>query len=80
MKAVEISCAEVWREVSEMIDGTLDATMRARIELHLRHCAHCKAVYDGTRNTVHLIGDEQIFALPEGFGERLWQRLSADLC
>ena len=80
MIVLELSCAEAWREISEMLDGTLQPEMQARMELHLRHCAHCNAVYDGTRNTVELIGDEQVFTLPEGFGERLWLRLSAELC
>lgn len=77
---VEISCVEVWREISELIDGTLSDEMRERLELHLRHCAHCTAVYDGTRNTVQLIGDDQVFDLPSGFSERLLHRLSAEFC
>lgn len=77
---VEISCLEVWREISELIDGTLSPAMQARMELHLRHCNHCKAIYEGARNTVQLIGDDQVFDLPPGFGERLFQRLSSEFC
>lgn len=80
MAIVGMSCPEVWREISEMIDGTLDDEMRARMELHLRHCVHCKAVYDGTLNTVQLISDDQVFSLPPGFGERLLQRLNETFC
>ena len=77
---IEISCAEAWREVSEMIDRTLDPEMRERVELHLRHCAHCTAVFDGTRNAVLLIGDDQAEELPLGFAERLFSRLSLEFC
>ena len=77
---VEISCIEAWLEISEMIDGTLEPEMLARMGLHLTQCAHCKAVYDGASNAVRLIGDERVYELPLGFTERLFQRLSLELC
>ena len=80
MKIIELSCEEVWHELSELVDGTLDQAMIDRLELHLRNCAHCRAVYDGTRNTVELLGDEQVLDLPPGFSERLFKRLTGDLC
>ena len=75
---VEISCIEAWLQISEMIDGTLPSDMQARMELHLRHCSHCKAVFDGARNTVQLLGDEEVYDLPSGFSERLLKRLAID--
>ncbi|HZQ93256.1 MAG TPA: MEDS domain-containing protein [Terriglobales bacterium] len=71
----EISCREVWREVSNYLDGDLDAKLRARIERHLKHCRHCTAVVSGTANTVRLIGDEQAFELPASFSNRLRGKL-----
>jgi anti-sigma factor RsiW len=76
----EISCVEAWREISEMVDGTLDPEMSQRMELHLRNCAHCKAVYDGTHNTVQLIADDRVFEMPAGFLNRLFQHLSSEFC
>jgi hypothetical protein len=75
---VEVSCVEVWREISGFIDGDVSPELKARIELHLKNCAHCRAVLDGTRNTVRLLTDGEWFPLPDGFGERLFQRLSAE--
>ena len=37
---VEISCVEVWREISNYVDGEVDADLRARMEAHFRACAH----------------------------------------
>jgi anti-sigma factor RsiW len=54
---LEISCVEVWREISDYLDGNIDAELRTRIEAHFKACKHCSAVYDGTRNVVRLIGD-----------------------
>ena len=75
MKVIEISCLEVWREISNYIDGDLDAELRARMEAHFRVCAHCRAVVDGTRHVVKLIADGVEYALPDGFSQRLFDKL-----
>jgi anti-sigma factor RsiW len=75
MRVIEISCLEVWREISNYIDGQVEAELRARMEAHFRTCAHCKAVLDGTRNIVKLVADGVEFKLPAGFGERLYNKI-----
>ena len=75
---VEISCVEVWREISDYIDGDVDQELKLRIELHLKNCKDCKAVLDGATNTVRLLTDGDWYPLPEGFSERLFLRLSAE--
>jgi putative zinc finger protein len=74
-QTIEISCLEVWREISNYIDETVDPQLRARIEEHLKHCNHCSAVLDGSRNVVALVGDGRSFDLPSGFGQRLYDKL-----
>ena len=76
--AVEISCLEVIRELSNYIDQNVSLKMRAQITAHLSKCAHCTAVYDGTRNAITLIGDDRTFELPVGFSQRLKGRLDRD--
>ena len=73
---VEISCVEVWRHISAKLDGELEGEMLERVALHLRHCGHCQAVHDGAKNLVTLLGDEELFVLPAGFGGRLMDRLA----
>jgi anti-sigma factor RsiW len=75
MKVIEISCLEVWREISNYIDDDIDAELRARMEAHFKVCAHCKAVLDGTRNVVKLVGDGVEYQLPDGFSQRLYNRI-----
>ena len=76
---VEISCEEVWREVSNYIEGEIGAELRARMEEHFKGCEHCTAVLDGARNVVQLVGDAKIFELPAGFSNRLYQKLNRKL-
>src|SRR3569832_832627 len=70
-RIIEISCLEVWRKISAYIDDDVDPVLRARLEFHFQRCKHCMALLEGTQNTIRLIGDEQAFDLPPGFGERL---------
>jgi anti-sigma factor RsiW len=76
VSVIEISCVEVWREISNYVDGDLDPVLRDRIAEHLKSCAHCTAVIDGTRNVVRLVGDKTSFELPRGFSARLKQTLA----
>jgi predicted anti-sigma-YlaC factor YlaD len=76
---VEISCEEVWREVSNYLEGEIGAELRARMEEHFKGCEHCTAVLDGTRNLVQLVGDAKIFELPAGFSNRLYRKLNRKL-
>jgi hypothetical protein len=73
---VEISCEEVWREVSNYLEGGANAELRVRMEEHFKGCKHCTAVLDGTRNVVRLVGDATAFDLPAGFSDRLYQKLN----
>jgi hypothetical protein len=75
MKVIEISCREVWREISNYLDGDVDAGLRSRMEAHFRVCAHCTAVLDGTRNVIKLVADGVEFELPEGFSQRLYSKI-----
>lgn len=72
---VEISCVEVWREISNYLDGEISAELRDRMQAHFEVCTHCTAVLDGVRNVVRLVGDGRIFQMPEGFSKRLYERM-----
>ena len=75
MATIEISCVEVWREISNYLNEEISPEMRERMEAHFKVCAHCTAVLDGTRNVVELIGDGRVFPVPDGFSKRLYKKL-----
>ena len=77
MGIIEISCAEVWREISNYLDGEISAELRERMAAHFEVCAHCTAVLEGTQNVVGLVGDGRVFQVPEGFSKRLYERILA---
>ena len=74
-----VNCEQVWREVSNYLDGEVTPGLRAAIEEHVRGCQHCTAVVDGTRNVIELYGDERMLEVPLGFGQRLHHRLDQSM-
>ena len=75
MSVIEISCLEVWREISNYVDNEVAPELCARMEAHFKSCAHCKAVLDGTKNVVKLVADGVEYELPEGFSQRLYTKI-----
>jgi Putative zinc-finger len=76
---MKLECKHVWEHISEFIDGSVDAQLRADIERHLEHCEICSAILDSTRNILILTADDRTFELPVGFSERLHERLKKEI-
>jgi anti-sigma-K factor RskA len=70
------NCEDVWREISNYIDGEVDAAMRLEMEEHFKVCKRCASVLAGTQNVVQLYGDERMLEVPAGFSRRLEKRLA----
>jgi Putative zinc-finger len=71
-----VNCEQVWREISNHIDGDIDAALRSTMDEHFRTCKKCASVLAGTRNVVQLYGDERMLEVPSGFSRRLEKRLA----
>lgn len=74
-----VSCEDVWREISNYLEGDIDPTLREALEKHVHGCKRCTAVLDGTRNVVQLYGDERMFEVPLGFAQRLHRKLENNM-
>jgi predicted anti-sigma-YlaC factor YlaD len=66
-----VSCKTVIANLSDNLDGEIAPEMRQKVEKHLRGCHRCSAVYDSTRKMLVITGDERVFEIPAGYGERL---------
>ena len=71
-----MNCKEVWLEISNYIDGEIDAALCERLEDHFENCRHCAAVVDSVRNILYLVADERIIELPIGFSDRMHKFIS----
>jgi Putative zinc-finger len=70
-----VNCEQVWREISNYLDGDVDATLRTAMQEHFQTCQQCKSVLEGMRNVVQLYGDERMIDVPSGYSRRLEHRL-----
>jgi hypothetical protein len=70
-----VKCEDIWRQISDYIDGDVDAPLRLAMDEHFSGCRNCRAVLDGTRNVVQLYGNENAFGLPSDFYPKLHRRL-----
>jgi hypothetical protein len=78
-KPIEIDCLEVWRQISDYLEGEVDAELRASMASHFKNCAHCSAILDGTRNVVNLVGDGRAFEIPARASQKFYKKLNAHL-
>ena len=76
---LEIDCQEVWRHISDLVDGDLSADLRARMEAHFKACVHCKAIFDGANNLVQVVGDGRAFELSPELSKRLYAKFEAEV-
>ena len=74
-----IQCQDIWREISNYLEGEIDPVFRAALEKHIEYCRPCTAVLDGTHNIIVLLGDDRAFELPAGFTERLFNRVNEEI-
>ena len=72
---VNVSCEQVWREISNYVENDLDAGLRSAMDEHFHTCQKCASLLAGMRNVIQLYGDERMIEVPTGFGKRLERRL-----
>ncbi len=66
-----VSCEHVLEQLSNFIEGEIDAGLRAEIEAHLRTCRKCSVLHDSLRKVLIIVADERTFEIPVGYSERL---------
>jgi predicted anti-sigma-YlaC factor YlaD len=70
-----LNCSAVIHEISNYIDGDLDAAMMQEIERHLAGCKECAVILNQTKLTVDLFCDSQLVDLPPEVLSRLHDSL-----
>jgi anti-sigma factor RsiW len=74
-----LNCRGVIREISNYIDGDLDAGAKQELETHLEHCGDCAMVVNQTKMTVEIFCDSQPVELPTDVRSRLHEALQRKL-
>jgi anti-sigma factor RsiW len=66
-----LNCEGVIRELSNYIDGELDAAVKQELERHLSHCEDCTMVLDQTKKSIEILCDSEPIPLPKDLSSRL---------
>ncbi len=69
------SCNELFAQLSDYIDGDLEAAVCAELEAHLAGCADCRVMVDTVRKTIYLYRTGAPHELPPDVQERLYRVL-----
>jgi anti-sigma factor (TIGR02949 family) len=72
------SCAELFAQLSDYIDGELEAAVCAELEDHLAGCPDCRVMVDTVRKTIYLYRTGAPHELPPDVQERLYRLLKLE--
>ena len=69
------NCQELLGQLSDYVDGELEAQLCLEIEAHLSGCPDCRVMVDTVRKTITLFHNQASDSLPEAVQERLYHVL-----
>ena len=64
-------CSEFLVHLDDLLDGTVDAELRAELDRHLSACEHCTITVTTTRKTIEVYRSNVLYDLPDSLRERL---------
>ena len=66
-----MACKKVITQLSEYLDGELDAALLEELSAHLERCEKCRIVVDTCRKTIEIYCNTEPLPLPQDVRERL---------
>ena len=72
------TCHELLEQLSDYIDGELEAALCAELESHLGECSNCRVMVDTVRRTITLYHDQTPAELPTDVEDRLFRILNLE--
>ncbi len=66
-----MTCSEFLKELTDYLDGVIDAPTRAELEEHLTWCRDCYVVCNTTQMTIQIYRDSKLYELPDDLRSRL---------
>jgi anti-sigma factor RsiW len=61
--------------LSEYLDESIDAELRAKLERHMSECPNCWVIADTTRRTIQIYKGMEAHPIPEDVQDRLMRAL-----
>jgi len=70
-----LTCKDFMRELSDYLDESIAAELRAKIEKHITECPNCWVIADTTRKTIQIYKGTEPHPLPRDVQDRLMNAL-----
>ena len=70
-----LTCKDFLSELSEYLDESIDAELRAKLERHMSECPNCWVIADTTRRTIRIYKGMESHPIPEDVESRLMAAL-----
>jgi len=70
-----LTCKEFLNELSDFLDESLDAEIRAKLERHITECPNCWVIADTTRKTIQIYKGMEPYPIPDDVQSRLMRAL-----
>jgi heterodisulfide reductase subunit B len=70
-----LTCKDFLSELSDYLDETIDAGLRAKLECHITECPNCWVIADTTRKTIQIYKGMEPYPIPADVESRLMQAL-----
>ena len=72
-----LTCQQLTELVTEYLEGRMSFWQRARFQMHLGMCRHCRAYVAQMRVTIHTLGHLPEETIPEDLKAELLSRFSS---
>lgn len=66
-----MKCSDFLKELTDYLDGVIDARTKAELEEHLQWCHNCYVVCNTTQRTIEIYRDSELYELPDDLRSRL---------
>jgi anti-sigma factor RsiW len=66
-----MTCSEFLKELTDYLDGVIDARTRSELEEHLTWCHECYVVCNTTQRTIEIYKDSRLYELPDDLRGRI---------
>ena len=70
-----LTCKDFLHELSDYLDESLDAEIRAKLEKHITECPNCWVIADTTRRTIKIYKGMEHYPIPSDVQSRLMAAL-----
>lgn len=70
-----LTCKDFLNELSDYLDETIDAELRAKLEKHITECPNCWVIADTTRKTIQIYKGMEQYPIPSDVEDRLMKAL-----